>query len=112
MSSKQFKQIETQCTWWDMYGRIMPTACAILVAVLFLLDQGLYKSMIITGITLFAVTMAVWWYWAVRSIGILAQSNWIMHGHTEEIVRELQHARKDLQEIRRDLAPVSQASDA
>jgi hypothetical protein len=110
MSSKLFKQIETQCTWWDMYGRIMPTASIILILILYLLNGSFYQSILYTAITAFAITMAVWWFWAVRSIGILAQSNWLLHKHTEEIVTELKHARRDLQEIRNQELP--QPSDA
>ena len=110
MSSKLYKQIETQCTWWDMYGRIMPTASIIMVLILYLINGSFYESMLYTGITAFAVTMTVWWFWAVRSIGALAQSNWLLHQHTEEIVNELKHARHDLQEIKNQVVP--QASDA
>jgi len=110
MSSKLYKQIEAECTWWDMYGRIAPTASAILVIILYLMNGSFYQSILYTGITAFAVTMTVWWVWAVRSIGQLAQSNWILHRHTEEIVSELKHARQDLQEIRNQAVP--QASDA
>ena len=110
MSSKLYKQIETQCTWWDMYGRIMPTASIILILILYLVNGSFYQSMLYTGITAFAITMAVWWFWAVRSIGALAQSNWLLHKHTEEIVTELKHARRDLQEIRNQELP--QPSDA
>ncbi len=110
MSSKLYKQIETQCTWWDMYGRIMPTASIILILILYLINGSFYQSILYTGITAFAITMAVWWFWAVRSIGALAQSNWLLHKHTEEIVTELKHARRDLQEIRNQELP--QPSDA
>ena len=110
MNSKLYKQIETQCTWWDMYGRIMPTASIILILILYLMNGSFYQSILYTGITAFAVTMAVWWFWAVRSIGALAQSNWLLHKHTEEIVTEIQHARRDLQEIRNQA--LSHASDA
>jgi hypothetical protein len=93
-----------------MYGRIMPTASIILILILYLINGSFYQSMLYTGITVFAITMAVWWFWAVRSIGALAQSNWLLHKHTEEIVTELKHARRDLQEIRNQELP--QPSDA
>jgi uncharacterized membrane protein YfbV (UPF0208 family) len=93
-----------------MYGRIMPTASIIMVLILYLINGSFYESIVYTGITAFAITMTVWWFWAVRSIGSLAQSNWLLHQHTEEIVNELKHARRDLQEIRNQVVP--QASDA
>jgi hypothetical protein len=93
-----------------MYGRIMPTASIILILILYLINGSFYQSILYTGITAFAITMAVWWFWAVRSIGALAQSNWLLHKHTEEIVTELKHARRDLQEIRNQELP--QPSDA
>jgi len=110
MSSKLYKQIETQCTWWDTYGRIMPTAAAILIVILYLVNGNFYQSVMYAGITAVAITMSVWWFWAVRSIGSLAQSNWLLHQHTEEIVNELKHARQDLREIRNQVVP--QTSDA
>jgi hypothetical protein len=88
----------------------MPTASIILILILYLINGSFYQSILYTGITAVAITMAVWWFWAVRSIGALAQSNWLLHKHTEEIVTELKHARRDLQEIRNQELP--QPSDA
>jgi uncharacterized membrane protein YfbV (UPF0208 family) len=93
-----------------MYGRIMPTASIIMVLILYLINGSFYQSILYTAITAFAITMTVWWFWAVRSIGSLAKSNWLLHQHTEEIVNELKHARQDLREIRNQVVP--QASDA
>jgi hypothetical protein len=93
-----------------MYGRIMPTASIILILILYLINGSFYQSILYTGITAVAVTMSVWWFWAVRSIGSLAQSNWLLHQHTEEIVTELKHARRDLREIKNQVVP--QPSDA
>jgi hypothetical protein len=93
-----------------MYGRIMPTASAILILILYLVNGSFYQSVLYAGITAFAITLSVWWFWAVRSIGQLAQSNWLLHKHTEEIVTELRHARHDLKEMRNQVVPPS--SDA
>jgi hypothetical protein len=88
----------------------MPTASAILIAILYLINGNFYQSVLYAGITAVAITMSVWWFWAVRSIGALAQSHWLLHEHTEEIVREIQHARQDLREIKNQTVP--KTSDA
>jgi len=88
----------------------MPTASIILILILYLINGSFYQSILYTAITAVAITMTVWWFWAVRSIGSLAQSNWLLHQHTEEIVNELKHARQDLREIKNQVVP--QPSDA
>lgn len=103
MSSEVYAKIEQQCSWWDMFSRIVPVGGIMMFLAVWYIGRDLVETVIVTGIALICVTFAFWWYWSVRSIAHLARSNWLLHDKMKNIHQELCDAKQELRDIKNEL---------
>lgn len=103
MAAEIYAKIDRQCTWWDTFAKIVPVSGVMIFLTIWFIHRDITETIIVTGSSLICVTLALWWYWAVRSIAHLARSNWIMHEKLQDIHHELTQARHELQNIRTNL---------
>lgn len=103
MTIHLYEAIEKQCSWWEMYARIVPVGGIMMFLLTWYISRNLSETIITTGIALLCITFAVWWYWAVVSIAKLARSNKVLLGKMQEIHSELCYARNELQSVKQGL---------
>ncbi len=85
--------IEAQVERWDMFARLVPTV--FLVINLILVTTGVinFEQAFWIGLGLFAVTAVTWWFWTIYTI--------------RHLVKTLNRASKNLQEVRSEFVEVS-----
>lgn len=103
MAGEVYAKIERQCTWWEIFSKVIPISGVIIFLAVWYVSRELIETVIATGISLMCVTFAIWWYWAINSVAHLARSNWIMHEKIKNIHEELCSARQELQDIKTSL---------
>lgn len=95
------KKIEQQVERWDLFAKIAPTI--FLIGCFVLLAMGVsFEIMFNIGLSGFAVTAVIWWFWAIFSIRLLIK---ILNRATEnlfEVGNELKRVKKEYQELRNE----------
>lgn len=99
MAAEIYAKIDQQCGWWETFSKIVPVASTLMFVLAWYISRDLSETLLVTGIAFLCITVTVWWFWAVRSIGHLARVNYHMLSRMSEIHQELTSARKELQEM-------------
>ena len=92
------QQIEQQVERWDLFARLVPTV--FLVVCIGLVSTGIidFETAFWVGLALFAMTAVTWWFWTIFTIRLL--------------VRTLNRASKNLNEVRTEFRKVSEDLEA
>mgnify|MGYP001039973584 CR=1 FL=1 len=92
------QQIEQQVERWDLFARLIPTV--FLVVCIGLVSTGIidFETAFWVGLALFAMTAVTWWFWTIFTIRLL--------------VRTLNRASKNLNEVRTEFRKVSEDLEA
>jgi hypothetical protein len=106
MSSEIYAKINQQCSWWEIFARVVPIGGVMIFIIMWTVSRNWTETLVATAITLICMTMVIWWYWAVISIGQLARSHWLMHEKLQDIHQELTSARQELQALKQNVKRV------
>ena len=92
------KQIEKQVERWDLYARVMPTVFLVACSGLVFTGYTDFETAFYVGLSLFAGTAVTCWFWTIYTI--------------RQLVKTLNRASKNLQEVREEFKSVAKDIEA
>jgi len=86
---KKANAIERQVERWDLFAKIAPTIFLVVCFFLLMTGSVSFDTVFTIGMSMFAVTAVIWWFWTIFSI--------------RRLVRILNRASKGLVDVTDDL---------
>jgi hypothetical protein len=88
-----------QVTLWDRFAKVSPAILTIIVVVLYLNGFRQWELLIDSLLIMGGIIFAVWWFWAIYTIAVLAYVLEKSSKGLVDVIKEIKEVRKDVVDL-------------
>ena len=96
---KRSKSIETQVERWDLFAKLAPTIFLLVCFAMLISGSVSFETVFTVGMSLFALTAVIWWFWTIFSIRFLVKTLSRASNSLIEVTDDLTEAKRELKEL-------------